>query len=172
MWSVENRSIHNVVCNISLKRKLYGHQSRVFRSLLLDDFVITAGEDSNVIVWNYEGHLIRKIATHQGGPVWALDYSGGLLVSGGGDAGVLVSSLQSISSSDVATLPQNKVPRRIGFLCSGNLIVVTEDGCVFYYVSVTRECLEIAKHDELRSYSVLEVSRCRKLVSLSGKFFF
>nr|XP_015835133.1 PREDICTED: WD repeat-containing protein 6 isoform X3 [Tribolium castaneum] len=171
LWSIEKKSIHSELqrthCNILLHRKIYGHQSRVFRSLLLQNLIVTAGEDSTVNVWDFEGQLIKKI-THQGGPIWALDGNTDVVVSGGGDCGVLISSVQSNSLCNSLLLPENYNPKRIGLLRSSNLVVITEDGVLFYYARNLNMWIKIDQHKVLQSYNVLEVSKCKSLFSLSG----
>ncbi|RZC42013.1 WD repeat-containing protein 6, partial [Asbolus verrucosus] len=173
IWSIENRFIdvelQQFVPKINLKLKVNGHQSRIFRSLIFGQFLITAGEDSYVNVWSFEGKLIRKIETHQGGSVWALDCKDNVIVSGGGDCGLSLIPLHFNSISyRQSVLPDGEVPKRMGILHSNNLIVITESGYLFYFVLKTKEWVKINHHKDLKSYSLLEVSKCRRLASLSG----
>lgn len=56
------------------KCKVYGHQARVFCCKVLPNFLITAGEDSILNIWNFDGTLLRSVEPHQGGAIRSVGY--------------------------------------------------------------------------------------------------
>ena len=90
--------------DISHQHELYGHEARVWNSLVIrqspDDQgrIASLGEDSRICLWNMvSGDLLTKIEAHQGSSVWAADWIPSLntLVSGGGDGSVRLWSASS-----------------------------------------------------------------------------
>ncbi|XP_052770439.1 WD repeat-containing protein 6-like [Mya arenaria] len=56
----------------SLIHTLYGHSARVWDGKLLDDCIVSVGEDSTLCVWSYEGQIIQKLKGHKGKSIWSL----------------------------------------------------------------------------------------------------
>lgn len=157
--------------DISLLCRVFGHSARIFRCQILKNSIITAGEDSVVNVWSFNGRLIRKIEAHPSGTIWAMDCdeNGDYLVTGGSDSAVILINLeQEIDKLQIAL--NNEVPKKQAILRSKNLVVLSEAGMLFYYLLEKRKLELIAKHEELKVYSLLEVSHCRRLVALAGKY--
>lgn len=167
LWSIQDNSLSG--SSIQLKKKFSGHQSRIFRSLIYDRYLITAGEDSFVNVWSLDGKLIRKIDTHQGGSIWSLHCYEDQIITGGGDSGVVLIPLRHQLNEKQIALPDGETPKRVGILNSTNLVSISETGRLFYYIGTDNKWICVDTHVELQSYNLLEVSKCKNLVSLSGK---
>lgn len=45
---------------------LYGHKARVWDAALLEDVIISIGEDATCIVWDKDSSIIKKIKGHKG----------------------------------------------------------------------------------------------------------
>lgn len=144
-----------------------GHSSRIFRCHILNDLFATAGEDSIVNIWNFQGELVKKIAANKGDSVWALDYneSDKILMIGNGDASVIAVKLNN--QLNVQTFDLQKV-RRVTIVDDGDLLLITEDGFLFQFLKQKNQLELIGRHSELKSYALLEVSNCRKLVAFAG----
>lgn len=151
---------------ISPFRTIYGHSARVFKSLIIDDLIATAGEDSVINVWNLDGSFVRKFDAHQNGVVWSLDSTGGRLVSGGGDAGVSVYPFRSDSSE--SELVSDGDSPKVLMLLSRGLALVNESGVLKCHL---KEWTIVNVHNELKSYCVMDVSENRDLLALGGKYF-
>lgn len=144
-----------------------GHTSRIFRCRILENYFATAGEDSLVNIWNFQGDLIKKIVANKGDSVWALDYdeTEELLVVGNGDGAIIATKLNNHLNFESFTAPK---ARRLAIVNDGNLIFVTEDGFLYHFTTQKHQLDLIASHTELKSYALLEVSRCRNLVAIAG----
>lgn len=147
--------------------------SRVFRCQVLREYFVTAGEDSIVNIWSFDGKLLRKIETHQGSPVWSLECKekDNLLITGGGDCGVTVFPVEINCSYENLKLPSNEIPKSIGILESGNFVALSDTGTLYCFSLLHRNWLKIQQHDDLKNYGLLEVSKCRKLISLAGLYY-
>lgn len=154
----------------SLLCTVCGHTSRIFRCLILTNSFATAGEDSLVNIWNFQGELVKKIVSNNGDSVWAMDYSENdkLLVAGNGDGSVVVINLNnSLNVDSFDSVCKEKV-KRLAILNNNNLVFVTEEGSLYYFLTQEHELQLISRHNELKSYALLEISFCRKLVALAG----
>lgn len=155
--------------SIELKSKLFAHSARVFRCKLLEDYVLTAGEDSMVFIWDMNGKIVRKIEAHQGDSIWALDCSkeDNILITGGGDCAITIFPL----ITDILETKINVdagIPKKIQILNSNNIAVVTSCGKLCYYDSNKQKWTQIIEHADLKSYALLEVSPCGNLIALAG----
>ena len=86
-------------CQIGAQHELYGHEARVWNSLVVPGQsagdgcrrIATLGEDSRICLWNLtSGDLLGQCEAHQGASVWSLDWIAerNSLVSGGGDGSI------------------------------------------------------------------------------------
>lgn len=139
---------------------------------MLNNCFLTAGEDSTVNIWSLSGKLERKIETHQGAPVWCLDYyyKNNLLVTGGGDCGIAAFPLDIKFHEDRLKLPNDETPKTIGILRSKNMVAFSEIGTLWYLSQLQKKWIIIEQHDDLKNYVLLQISKCQKLVSLSGRY--
>lgn len=167
-WNAEN-IFSGEINELSPLKTLYGHQARVFRSLVINDKVVSAGEDSNIFVWNLEGKLVRKYESHQNGCIWALDKTQtGQLVSGGGDSGVSVYPFDVNFQAKELTVEEDETPKTIKILGSGNIVMINEKGVLKLYDQQAWTIIDVL--DDLKSYVVMELSKCRKYLALGGNF--
>lgn len=147
-----------------------GHTSRIFRCQIFNNNFATAGEDSIVNLWNFKGNLLKKITATKGDSIWALDYDENdrLLVVGNGDGSVVAVKLNSeLNVQTFDSLCSEKL-KRLAILYSGNIVSITEEGSLYYFLLQQYKLELIARHLELKSYALLEVSRCRKLFALAS----
>ncbi|KAJ8976129.1 hypothetical protein NQ317_019394 [Molorchus minor] len=143
-------------------------KKRVFRSKVLLNCFITGGEDSLVNIWSFNGQLVRKVETHQGASVWALDSDeeNNIILTGGGDCGVTTFPLQLNFQEYNLVLPDKRVPKSVVILANRDLVVLTGNA-ILYYIR-NRQCQEIQTHDDLKSYALLVASPCKRLIALAG----
>ncbi|KAF2897199.1 hypothetical protein ILUMI_08973 [Ignelater luminosus] len=172
IWSIASRDL---LTELSLSKaqivqrcSLYGHTARVFKCRVLSDSVVTAGEDSIINIWNFNGQLIRKIEAHQGAPVWSFecDESDNLIISGGGDCGITIFPLNQNVTKYKINMWEN--PKRVAILKNNDLVTISEKGLLEYYNVNKNKKIEIARHNDLVSYALLEISPCRYLIALAG----
>ncbi|XP_065560001.1 tRNA (34-2'-O)-methyltransferase regulator WDR6-like isoform X3 [Artemia franciscana] len=116
---------------------LHGHSARVWRSLLLEDVIVSAGEDSFICLWSYEGELLDKWQSHDGASVRCIDYSEDtkLLYSSGDDGGVFAWRIEERKPfvSEKLGFPSNDAghPSNVIILPSGELLVIDSNGIIF-----------------------------------------
>lgn len=157
---------------ITLKHTLYGHTARIFKCKIFGKFIVTAGEDSFVSVWNLNGKLVRKFETHQGGCVWALDLCNennyDYIFTGGGDSGVCVFPLELKFNNYLLDIPQKDVPKIIRLTANGNVVIVTTDGALKYFNNELNKLTLIHTYAGFKSYAIVEVAVTRDLIALAG----
>lgn len=159
----EDQDIHHV--------QVYGHLSRIFRCKVLKKYFLTAGEDSILNIWSHEGQLLRKIEAHQGSPIWAFDCDedGNRLVVGGGNGGITVYPMIVDQFQEKMKLPDLEKPKLMGILSSNNVIAVSEKSILYHFIGSKNIWNKIAHFQDTKSYILLQVSHCRKLIALAGK---
>ncbi|XP_053154875.1 WD repeat-containing protein 6 isoform X2 [Hemicordylus capensis] len=145
----------------------YGHQSRVWSVRLLDDYIISIGEDSACLVWNYQGQIVHSFRGHKGRGLRAVAVheARGWVFTGGVDSGIRLWQLkgQSTNGSSLLQLnfpsPQRKgSPRAVKLVDVDHLLVMTDAGAVYTY-NLTSKAWTLALEDaSYQSYSLLAVS--------------
>ncbi|KAK5650100.1 hypothetical protein RI129_001129 [Pyrocoelia pectoralis] len=173
-WSIPNKNLITELMqpeiNVSMKCSLYAHAARVFRCLVLDECVLTAGEDSLVNVWDFEGNLIKKLEVHSGASVWDLDYDcgNGNIVTAGGDCGVTLLPLNDNIEKREIEIANNYILKKVGTLNDENLVGIAENGMILHYRASLKEWLEVKQHNDLFSYALLDVWKSTNSVALAG----
>ncbi|PIA16023.1 WD40 repeat-like protein [Coemansia reversa NRRL 1564] len=94
---------------------VFGHQARIWQSVFLDQFVVTASEDGTCRVWERQTMEAADVWTQCAKNVWsvAANRAQSLVAAGGGDGSVVVWSLDAVrgkrveqeSQLDVTHLP-------------------------------------------------------------------
>ncbi|PNF20195.1 hypothetical protein B7P43_G16418 [Cryptotermes secundus] len=195
LWSVDlqlsddcNRVTQWKEATITLLHTMYGHTARVWRNIIIDNVIISVGEDSCLCVWRTDGSLQKYWKTHQGANVWSVDCSKekNLIVTGGGDGGISLWPLHTESAvpnfltfsgnlftQDFCSMKgQNgNFPRRIGLTSKDNVVAITDSGCLLYCTVVGRgqgNWKLMHQDEKLASYCLLEMSPCRQYVALAS----
>ncbi|XP_069695221.1 tRNA (34-2'-O)-methyltransferase regulator WDR6 [Periplaneta americana] len=169
---------------VRLLHTLYGHTARVWRNVIVNNAVISVGEDSRLCIWGIDGSLQKSWKTHQNGSVWSIDYNkeNNLIVTGGGDGGI---SLWPFYIKDPAPKSlafhadmfaedcgkYQNFPRKIGLTNAGNIIAVTDSGCLLYCTMLDDgqgEWKLVFQDERLASYCLLEMSPCMHYVALAS----
>ncbi|XP_017786404.1 PREDICTED: WD repeat-containing protein 6 [Nicrophorus vespilloides] len=155
---------------IRLKKRMYGHKARVFGCQLLTNHVVSIGEDGFLIVWDLNGNLLRKIEAHQNGRIWSVDCSEerNMIVTGGGDSGVIVFPIKPLMMIDHLEFQEKATPKHLVLLENNDIVLITDKGCVYQMNSESDWCRLMWTFEEFESYSLLEVSSCRKMIALAG----
>ncbi|XP_068081687.1 tRNA (34-2'-O)-methyltransferase regulator WDR6 isoform X2 [Anabrus simplex] len=178
VWKVEPKGpVLWADAEIVLERKVFGHSARVWRCVGLDDIFISIGEDSHLCIWDNNGSLLTRWATHQGGSVWSIDCNqeADLMVTGGGDGGISLWPLKKWKDAALRPAPlsfQGKeyIPRRVAVMASGNIVTTTDVGCLLYCLvqsSGVGTWSEVFHDARLVNYCLLELSRCRHYIALA-----
>ncbi|KAI8421384.1 hypothetical protein MSG28_009464 [Choristoneura fumiferana] len=151
--------------NIICKHELYGHSARVMRSCIMNNLVVSIGEDATICLWNHQGTLLRKNVVHQNSCLWSLDADDESLVTGGGDCGVMVHPLTI--ATDYSTnnvLVTNAGVKKVVFTARRNIVMMTDDVLVYYDVK-SKEKIEYAlKHTS--TYKLLSLSPCKQIIAV------
>ncbi|XP_060531970.1 tRNA (34-2'-O)-methyltransferase regulator WDR6 isoform X2 [Cylas formicarius] len=174
LWTIKGKNllqqIEQSTLEIAIACQVYGHLSRIFRCCILENTFATASEDSFIIIWNFDGKMLKKIETHQLGTVWVLDYDkkSDILVSGGGNSGVSRFRVTSDITQWRSNIPQDEVAKLIGILNSGSIVCFSERACVYYQHHQGKSWQKINQHTDLESYVIMQVSNCKKKVALAG----
>ncbi|XP_060095373.1 tRNA (34-2'-O)-methyltransferase regulator WDR6 [Heteronotia binoei] len=145
----------------------YGHQSRVWSVRLLNDYIISIGEDSACLMWNYQGEIVRSFKGHKGQGLRsvAVHEVQGCVFTGGADSGIRCWCCKRSRTNGSSLLqlnfpsPQRKgLPRAVKLVDTGHLLIVTDAGAVYSYDLTSNAWTLILEDAAYRSYSLLEVS--------------
>ncbi|XP_078066061.1 tRNA (34-2'-O)-methyltransferase regulator WDR6 isoform X2 [Mustelus asterias] len=151
--------------------QLYGHQSRVWAVRLLEDCIVSVGEDSACIVWSYDGEIVNCFRGHKGRSVRALaaNEDKGFLVTGGADSGIRLWKIQKGKSKDVAITQlkfgetgKMETPKALTLVDPTLLLVMTDAGSIYSHCLLSGKWEHILEDPRYQSYSLLVVT---KLVS-------
>ncbi|XP_076250690.1 tRNA (34-2'-O)-methyltransferase regulator WDR6 isoform X2 [Rhynchophorus ferrugineus] len=177
LWEIDNKELlqslspHNKdSLNVNVKCQVYGHSSRVFQCCISKAYFITAGEDSLVLFWGYNGVLLKKFDTHQGGTVWSIVYDekNSSIFTGGNDGGISKFKMNSKCFSSLIALNDLDNPKHVKVLSNENIVIFSEKCKLYRYNKKINEITEISIHNDLKSYSILEISPCHKMIALAG----
>ncbi|XP_066471962.1 tRNA (34-2'-O)-methyltransferase regulator WDR6 [Tiliqua scincoides] len=145
----------------------YGHQSRVWSVRLLSDYIISIGEDSACLVWNYQGEIVHTFKGHKGRGLWAVavDEARGWVFTGGADSGIRLWRLkrQHTNGSNLTQLnfpsaQRQGSPRAVKLVDVDHLLVMTDAGAVYAYDLTSKTWALVLEDTAYRSYSLLEIS--------------
>ncbi|XP_067908226.1 WD repeat-containing protein 6 isoform X1 [Heterodontus francisci] len=170
LWKVGNlrQDLKGRADSVECLLQLYGHQSRVWSVRLLEDHIISIGEDSACIVWNYNGEIINCFRGHKGRSVRALavNEEKGWLVTGGADSGIRLWQIQEMKAEDMV-ITQLKfgetgkmgTPKTLTLVDPALLLVMTDAGSIYSYCLVSGKWKLILEDPSYQSYSLLAVTR-------------
>ncbi|XP_040264605.1 WD repeat-containing protein 6 isoform X1 [Bufo bufo] len=150
---------------------LYGHQARVWSVRVFPDNIISIGEDSACIVWNYSGDIIHNFKGHKGRGIRAVAVQDqlGLVATGGADAGIRLWQIKEKSSSSTNLLNLHfdgskniGVPKAIMLADISCLVVMTDLGYIYTYNFTSKQWSLVLEDKNYKSYGLLEVVRLAK----------
>nr|XP_013189534.1 unnamed protein product [Amyelois transitella] len=177
IWGIDNKkSLANIAhdtiefwrqAEIVRVHEIYGHTARVMRSCIINDLVISVGEDSAICYWNNDGKLLKKVATHQNGGVWSVDADDHHLVTGGGDGSVILHPLTSATDQGKSVvLNIDRIPKKTIFTARRNIAILNDtDELIFYNVIKENKAVYKLKHDS--TYKLLSLSSCKQMIAVT-----
>nr|XP_003217908.1 PREDICTED: WD repeat-containing protein 6 [Anolis carolinensis]XP_008103645.1 PREDICTED: WD repeat-containing protein 6 [Anolis carolinensis]XP_008103646.1 PREDICTED: WD repeat-containing protein 6 [Anolis carolinensis]XP_008103647.1 PREDICTED: WD repeat-containing protein 6 [Anolis carolinensis] len=145
----------------------YGHQARVWSVRLLSDCIISIGEDSVCLVWDYKGEIVQSFKGHKGRGLWAVAVHEGRrwVFTGGTDSGIRRWSLKSQRAGGSSlsqlnfTSPKRKgSPRVVKLINVNRLLILTDAGVLYLYDLISKVWVSFLEDAAYRSYGLLEVS--------------
>ncbi|KAJ2950860.1 hypothetical protein O0L34_g5219 [Tuta absoluta] len=155
---------------IECSHEVYGHAARVMRSFITRDYVVSCGEDAAICYWTLDGSFVRKVVSHQTATVWAVDCDDNYLVTGGGDAGIVLHPLTVASDyykKEIIDIEGNV--KKIQFTARNNIVAVNDDDKLIYY-DVKCKLQTSFKLFHRSTYCMLSVSPCKQLVCVGDMF--
>ncbi|KAM9326731.1 tRNA (34-2'-O)-methyltransferase regulator WDR6 [Gastrophryne carolinensis] len=147
---------------------LYGHQSRVWSVKLLQEYIVSIGEDSACIVWSYSGDIVYTFKGHKGRGIRAVavEVQLGWVATGGADSGIRLWQIKEKPPSSNGLLPlhfgsleRNGAPKAVAMAGTDCLAVMTDLGSIYTYDFASKQWAFVLTDDRYRSYSLLEVLR-------------
>ncbi|XP_066452896.1 tRNA (34-2'-O)-methyltransferase regulator WDR6 [Eleutherodactylus coqui] len=145
---------------------LYGHQARVWSVRLLQDNIISIGEDSSCIVWSYNGDIIHNFKGHKGRGIRAIAIQDhlGWVATGGADSGIRLWQIKEKSSpySNLSKLnfdfsSNNGAPKAIMLADLNCLVIITDLGFIYTYNFISKQWTLVLEDRNYKSYGLLEV---------------
>ncbi|XP_034944143.1 WD repeat-containing protein 6 isoform X2 [Chelonus insularis] len=162
LWEIKSCTDESLVYNnwkdikINLKHTMYGHTARVWKSIIVNNTIISIGEDSQVCIWSMDGNLCDKILAHNGATIWSIEVSNDncYVFTGGADDGVyswsLLSNQMEMSLMSALELEEKKIPKYVQYLKSGKILIFVENGELFTYNAALKELIK--NHINLSKY--------------------
>ncbi|XP_075794511.1 tRNA (34-2'-O)-methyltransferase regulator WDR6 isoform X2 [Pelodiscus sinensis] len=144
----------------------YGHQSRVWSVRLLSDCLISIGEDSACIVWNYSGEIVQSFRGHKGRSIRAVAVheARGWVATGGADTGVRLWHMRGSEPSgnglvqlNFSSRRRNGSPKAVKLVDASRLLVMTDAGAIYSYDSASGHWAVVLEDANYQSYCLLEV---------------
>ncbi|XP_032637671.1 tRNA (34-2'-O)-methyltransferase regulator WDR6 isoform X2 [Chelonoidis abingdonii] len=144
----------------------YGHQSRVWSVRLLSDYLISIGEDSACIVWNYKGEVVQSFRGHKGRSVRAVAVheARGWVATGGADTGVRLWHIRGPESNGNGLVQlnfspphRNGSPKAVKLVDASRLLVMTDAGAIYSYDLASKRWALVMEDANYQAYSLLEV---------------
>ncbi|XP_007953502.1 WD repeat-containing protein 6 [Orycteropus afer afer] len=145
----------------------FGHSARVWQVKLLENYLISAGEDCVCLVWSHEGEILQAFRGHQGRGIRAVaaHEQQAWVITGGDDSGIRlwhlvgrgypgsgVSALCFKSRSRAGTL------KAVTLAGSWRVLAVTDTGALYLY-DLEVKCWEQLLEDKcFQSYCLLEAA--------------
>ncbi|VVC88065.1 unnamed protein product [Leptidea sinapis] len=179
IWTVKNTVSHenNTIkfwknAMISCEHELYGHSARVMSNCITNDFVISIGEDSGIVFWDFDGKLIRRVS-HTIASVWSLDANDKFVITGGGDCALMLhpSSVTSKDKSQEVIKLNLDSPKKVAFTARRNIVTINESNDFVYY-DVDKKIETHFKLEHESTFKLLGISNCKQLIAvvdMSGK---
>ncbi|XP_015677371.1 WD repeat-containing protein 6 [Protobothrops mucrosquamatus] len=146
----------------------YGHQSRVWSVRLLRDYIISIGEDSACLAWNYQGKIVHNFKGHkgQGLRAVAVDEERDWVFTGGTDSGIRHWCLKERSTTrnslwqlNFPSTDRKGSPRAVKLVDVNHLLVMTDAGAVYSCDLVSKAWALLLEDAAYQSYSLLAVSK-------------
>ncbi|XP_072507654.1 tRNA (34-2'-O)-methyltransferase regulator WDR6 isoform X2 [Notamacropus eugenii] len=143
----------------------YGHQSRVWSVQLLDNYIISIGEDSACIVWNYIGEIVQTFKGHRGRSIRAVAVhkTQAWVVTGGADSGIRLWPLKgnrllgnSLLALGFGSFTQKGSPKALALISPSWLLVMTDIGAVYLYDLTVKLWKFILDDINYQSYNLLD----------------
>ncbi|CAG5103493.1 Similar to Wdr6: WD repeat-containing protein 6 (Mus musculus) [Cotesia congregata] len=175
LWQIknpENETDNWSNLTIVLKATMFGHTARVWKSLIVNDKIISVGEDSYIFIWTLEGEVCNKIIAHEGSAVWTLEVSKdkSTIFTGGANGGVNCWPLNKPTPELLPKLSftDKQIPKYLSYLHCGTLVIFVDNGQLLTYDR------ELAPKDSIilpryKSYCLMQVSPNRKLIAFASK---
>ncbi|XP_043835853.1 WD repeat-containing protein 6 [Dromiciops gliroides] len=143
----------------------YGHQSRVWSVQLLDNYIISIGEDSACIVWNYVGEIVQTFKGHKGRSIRAVAVhkTQAWVVTGGADSSIRLWPLKgnrlqgnSLSPLGFSSFTKKGSPKALTLVSPSWLLVMTDVGAVYLYDLTVKRWKFILDDINYQSYNLLD----------------
>ncbi|CAL1262804.1 unnamed protein product [Larinioides sclopetarius] len=140
--------------DIQIAHVLFAHESRVWMSTILDNCIISVGEDSQICFWDLNGMLLKKKKAHKGGSIWCLETAYTFpKIDGNGRKGLKKYIAETTSATDfprITCLLTDKLAK--------HLMVTTDKGWLSLYNMELQSWEDIFYDSAFASYCVPSVS--------------
>ncbi|XP_032892892.1 WD repeat-containing protein 6 [Amblyraja radiata] len=146
--------------------RMYGHQSRVWRVWLLEDFVVSAGEDSACLLWTYSGEVARSFRGHRGSlRALAVSEDQQRVATGGEDSAIRLWKIGDEEPEDVTVIRLQLgdaegvgSPKALASVDPTLVLVMTDSGGVYSCCLVSGRWKLLLEDQAYRSYGLLSAA--------------
>lgn len=145
----------------------FGHSARVWQVKLLENYLISAGEDCVCLVWSHVGEILQAFRGHQGRGIRAIaaHEKQSWVITGGDDSGIRLWHLmgRGYPGSGVSALCFKSRSRpgslkAVTLAGSWRLLAVTDTGTLYLYDLEVKCWEQLLEDKRFRSYCLLEAA--------------
>lgn len=180
LWKINDNSDKTTLTinwnnvEINLATTIFGHTARVWKSIIVNNNIISIGEDSLICIWTLDGELCNNILAHNGATVWCIDISDDktTLLTGGADGAVHTWPL--IHTAATALIPtltfdSPRTPKYVAYMNFGTLVVFLDGGELLCYNCVSSPPTQTFNLAQYKSYCLMQVCPNRMKIALASK---
>lgn len=145
----------------------FGHSARVWQVKLLDNYLISAGEDCVCLVWSHEGEILQAFRGHRGRGIRAIatHERQTWVITGGDDSGIRLWHLASrgypglgVSSLCFRSPSRPGALKAVTLAGSWRVLAVTDVGSLYLYDLEVKCWEQLLEDNRFQSYCLLEAA--------------
>ncbi|XP_012883514.1 PREDICTED: WD repeat-containing protein 6 [Dipodomys ordii] len=145
----------------------FGHSARVWQVRLLENYLISAGEDCVCLVWSHEGEILQAFRGHQGRGIRAIaaHERQAWVITGGDDSGIRLWHLVGrgypglgVSALSFKSPSRSGVLKAVTLAGSWRLLAVTDQGALYLYDLEVKCWEQLLEDPNFQSYCLLEAA--------------
>ena len=145
----------------------FGHSARVWQVKLLENYLISAGEDCVCLVWSHEGEILQAFRGHQGRGIRALaaHERQAWVITGGDDSGIRLWHLvgrghpgSGVFALSFKSHSRPGVLKAVTLAGSWRVLAVTDAGALYLYDLEVKCWEQLLEDKRFQSYCLLEAA--------------
>ncbi|RWS29822.1 hypothetical protein B4U80_04075 [Leptotrombidium deliense] len=168
-------AINGEIGQFNFLNVFYGHESRIWKVIVLQKYILSVGENSNIHLWNIEDEkLMFKETKYSDSDIWTVcvDESSQRIFYGGNDCCVRVKHIEDmIRPTIISSLKcDSHVPKSVGFH-NGSLMVISDNGIFSVYDCLNEKPkISINLGKRFQNYCIFSTDILQKFILFGNNF--